>query len=60
MALGLPLPGGERCKPLFWRASDSYVERRARAAFTTPSLTSGALCMGVTLLLRGTTRIWTW
>eukprot|EP00969_Alexandrium_andersonii_P134200 5936229-Alexandrium_andersonii.AAC.1 len=37
-------PGGKRCAPPSWRASDSSAGRRA--AFTTRSLTSGASCAG--------------
>eukprot|EP00969_Alexandrium_andersonii_P082126 3620704-Alexandrium_andersonii.AAC.1 len=47
-ALGQPLPGGRRCAPPSWRASDSSGGKQARAAFTMPSSTSGALRTGTT------------
>eukprot|EP00969_Alexandrium_andersonii_P333399 14734324-Alexandrium_andersonii.AAC.1 len=49
-APGLPLPGGRRCAPPAWRASDSFGEKLARAAFTMPSSTSGALCTGANVV----------
>eukprot|EP00969_Alexandrium_andersonii_P157277 6951491-Alexandrium_andersonii.AAC.1 len=48
MAPGLLLPGGRRCTPPSWRASDSPEGRRARVASTTPSSTSGASCAETT------------
>eukprot|EP00969_Alexandrium_andersonii_P356665 15447057-Alexandrium_andersonii.AAC.1 len=58
MALGRPLPGGGRRAPLPWRASGSPVEKPARVASTTLSLTSGASRMGATVASRSTTRAW--
>eukprot|EP00969_Alexandrium_andersonii_P328597 14519785-Alexandrium_andersonii.AAC.1 len=46
------LVGSEMCiRDRSWRASGSSGEKHARAAFTMPSSTSGALCAGTTSCL---------
>eukprot|EP00969_Alexandrium_andersonii_P018423 805052-Alexandrium_andersonii.AAC.1 len=57
-ALGQLLPGGKRCTPPSWRASDSSAGKQARAASTMPSSMSGASCAGATSPSPATT--WTW
>eukprot|EP00969_Alexandrium_andersonii_P183617 8113566-Alexandrium_andersonii.AAC.1 len=58
MARGRHERGGKPCVRPFCRASGSPGGRRVRAAFTTPTATSGASCVATTSPSPATTPTW--